>query len=707
LPSLSSASTTSTFQGPAVKKRRPDKRRPVNHERFDLSTLNEPQREAVLWEDGPLLVLAGAGSGKTRTIIYRIARLLRDGVRPDRILGMTFTNKAANEMRERLAALAGADGVQVQLSTFHSLAVRVLREETRAAGLKRGFCIYDTGDQLSLVRELLRQVRAADRRLDANRVLDQILRAKRGRRDEIEILNGDDYELAAFDLYPRYRAQMRAYNAVDFDDLLLLAEDVLAMPEPRARWASRFDELLVDEYQDTSPDQLRLLKILAGNTRNVCVVGDDDQSIYAWRGADPANILAFAEHFAGAHEVILDQNYRSTNNILDAANHVIKNNLHRKPKALWSAAGAGEPVDVVACSDADDECEFVVDQVQRLIALGTPRQAIAVLYRANVQSRVFEEAMALEHIPFRVVGGQAFFERKEVRDALAYLSVAQNPRDEVALRRIINVPPRGIGPTSVERLVTYGESTGKGLWVALTEASHLKDIPAAAVAGAHQLVEILTPAAQRLRRAKKGELAACTRELLKDLGLRDAVLAADDAPGLAERRLENLDEVFRSIDSFERTAREGVPLLADYLYSAALASRDEEAEEDPSGRVTLMTLHSAKGLEFPYVFLVGVEEELLPHKRTMDDVGGDLGEERRLFYVGMTRARKRLWLLWARRRVKHGKPIERSPSRFLQEIPDGPGVRRRNRDSPKGDAESEKLAGDFFKNMKAQLGITE
>ena len=290
---------------------------------------------------------------------------------------------------------------------------------------------------------------------------------------------------------------------------------------------------------------------------------------------------------------------------------------------------------------------------------------------------------------------------------MAYLSVALNPRDEIALRRIVNTPPRGIGPTSVERLVAHGEGTGRGLWVALQEASHLKDLPAAAVVGAQRLVGILGPAAARLRKAKKGELSVCTRELLKDLGLRDAVLAADDAPGLAERRLENLDEVLRSIESFERTAADGTPLLADYLYSAALASRDEEEEEDSSGRVTLMTLHSAKGLEFPFVFLVGVEEELLPHKRTMDDLGGDLGEERRLFYVGMTRARKRLWLVWARNRVKHGKPTQRSPSRFLQEISEGPGVRRRNRDNPKGDVESEKLADDFFKTMKAQLGIEE
>ncbi|MBI5510114.1 MAG: UvrD-helicase domain-containing protein [Deltaproteobacteria bacterium] len=675
-------------------------------ERFDLATLNEPQRQAVLHEGGPLLVLAGAGSGKTRTIIYRIARLIRDGVPAQRILGVTFTNKAAAEMRERLWSIAGGDGAKVRLSTFHSLAVAILKEELKAAGLKRGFCIYDTGDQLSLVRELMRQVRVADRRLDAARVLDLILRAKRERKAEIAIDTGDDYELAAFDLYPRYRAQLAAFNAVDFDDLLLLAEDVLDTPGPRERWSSRFDELLVDEYQDTSPDQLKLLKILAGSEKRVCVVGDDDQSIYAWRGADAKNILIFSNQFKGAREIVLDQNYRSTGFILAAANQVIKNNSGRKPKALWSDAGDGEPVDVVACTDPNDEAAFVVAQIQRLLADGEVKDEIAVLYRANVQSRIFEEELGVERIPFRVVGGQAFFERKEVKDALAYLTVAMNPRDEIALRRIINTPPRGIGPTSVLRLAAAGEASGRGLWSALKEAATVSDLPPQAVVGAAQLVGVVERSAPGLRRAKRGELSHLAGTLFQELGLRDHVLAADDAPGLAERRLENLDEVVRSLERFERSVAADVPILSEYLTSAALTNADEGEEEDQAGRVTLMTLHSAKGLEFRNVFLVGVEEELLPHQRTVDDAAGDLGEERRLFYVGMTRARRRLWLTHVKTRLKHGKPTPRTPSRFLQELPEGEGVRRRNRDDPKGDAESEKLAGDFFRNLRANLGIT-
>jgi len=544
--------------------------------------------------------------------------------------------------------------------------------------------------------------------LDAGRVLELILAAKRKRRTEIEILEGDDYEMAAFDLYPKYVQQMRAFNAVDFDDLLLLAEDVLDQEEPRRRWSERFEYLLVDEYQDTSPDQLKLLKILAGTEKNVCVVGDDDQSIYAWRGANPENILAFTRDFPGARDVVLDQNYRSTNNILRAANAVIANNQKRKPKSLWSAGGDGDPVDVVAVADGDEEATYIVGQIQRLLGEGVQRDAIAILYRSNLQSRIFEELLALDHIPFRVVGGQAFFERKEVRDALAFLSVVANPRDEIALRRIINVPPRGIGATSVERLVAHGEATGKGLWGALLDARNVKDLPHAAMQGAEQLVGLLNPLGERLRAVQPGQLASTCRDLFAGLGLRDAVLAADDAPGIAEKRLENLDEVMRSLEGFERNARVDDGLLSEYLLAAALASRnDQEEEEEAGGKVTLMTLHSAKGLEFPYVFLVGVEEELLPHKRTVDDLAGDIGEERRLFYVGMTRARKRLWLTWARHRNKHGKPTERSPSRFLQELPEGPGVRKRDQDNPKGDAESDKLAEDFFKKMRSQLGIAD
>ncbi|MEM6731516.1 MAG: UvrD-helicase domain-containing protein, partial [Myxococcota bacterium] len=372
--------------------------------RLDFTTLNPPQREAVDHSGTPLLVLAGAGSGKTRVITYRIARLLFDRIKAERILGVTFTNKAAREMRERMSGLVGRRGRDVHLSTFHSLGLTIVKEDYATVGLRRGFAIYDTSDQMSLLRELMRRVRVADRRLDTYKVLEKILATKRKRLDEVQIDWGDDYEFAAYELYPRYREQMKAYNAVDFDDLILLASDILSEPGKALKWSNRYDHILVDEYQDTSPDQLDLLRVLAGEGQNLCVVGDDDQSIYAWRGAAVDNILSFANHFRGAREVVLDQNYRSTSNILRAANAVIANNAARKEKSLWSASGDGEPVEVVGCGGAEDEAEFVAHTIHRMVYEGHKFDEFAVLYRSNTQNKVLEETMLLEKIPYRIVG---------------------------------------------------------------------------------------------------------------------------------------------------------------------------------------------------------------------------------------------------------------------------------------------------------------
>ncbi len=675
---------------------------------LDLSRLNPPQREAVLHEEGPLLVLAGAGSGKTRVIIHRVARLIERGVRPERILGVTFTNKAANEMRERLKGLVGRTAHSVHLSTFHALGLSILREEYEAAGLSAGFSIYDTGDQMGLVRELLRQTRVADRRLDAYKILECILAAKRKRLAEVEFDTGDDYELAAYDLYPRYVEQMRAYNAVDFDDLLLRAMTALENQGVRARWSQRYDFLLVDEYQDTSPDQLELLQVLAARHGNVCVVGDDDQAIYAWRGAAVDNILSFASNFPGTREIILDQNYRSTSNILASANAVIKNNAARKEKVLWSALGEGEPVQIVACGTAEDEAEMVIETIGKLVYDGAKHDDIAILYRANVQSQIFEETLALQHIPFRVVGGQSFFDRKEVRDAVAFLQVAQNPYDEVALRRIINVPHRGIGATSVERLVQYGERTGKGLWHAMNNAGADIDLPPAARAGLQSFVDTFGPIARELKQATRGSLGVTAHKLFDALGLRQSIIDADESPNVTAKRIENLEHVTRALERFEGYTEASGPLLTEFLRVSALTRGDSEPEDEDEkkGKVTLMTLHSAKGLEFPYVFLVGVEEELLPHKRTIE-MGLDFGEERRLCYVGMTRARKRLWMSYAKTRMRYGRLEPRTPSRFLDELPEPPVIERRDRESPPTEDEADAKADEFFAKMRATLGIEE
>lgn len=680
-------------------------RRGSTPETFDLSGLNAPQREAVEHHEGPLLVLAGAGSGKTRVIIYRIARLIYDGVPAEKILGVTFTNKAAKEMRQRLSALVGRRASKVTLSTFHALGLTILKEEHAGVGLRAGFCIYDTSDQLSLLRDLMRQVKVADRRLDASKVLDIVLRTKRERREEVELQWGDDYEMAAYDLYPKYVAQMRAFNAIDFDDLLLLSQDLLAMPDVRARWAERFDFLLVDEYQDTSPDQLELVRALAGPEQNVCAVGDDDQAIYAWRGAAVDNILSFSRHFTPTKEVVLDQNYRSTGNILAAANAIISNNTQRKLKKLWSGGGAGAPVEVVQCQDEEDEATFGVETIRRLNYEGVPYGDIAVLYRSNVQSRLFEETLALERVPYRVVGGQAFFDRKEVRDAMAFLTAVHNPEDEVAIRRIINVPPRGIGAASLDRLVEFGEKYRIGLWGALQAADNVPDLPKPAAAGARALVDTLTPYAERLQAATPGEAAPLVRDLFAQLHLKDAILQADDSPSIATRRLENLEEVQNAVGRFEQRMESREPPLGEFLRASALVRSADDDEEALANQVTLMTLHSAKGLEFPYVLMVGVEEELLPHRRSLE-MGGELSEERRLCYVGITRARKHLWLTLARHRRKHGKMVERSPSRFLEELPSGEGVKRWSRDAaPVTEEDQDVKAQEFFARMRAQLGI--
>ena len=680
---------------------------PSRSGKLSLDGLNEPQRCAVMHRDGPLLVLAGAGSGKTRVIIYRIARLIDVGVPADAILGVTFTNKAAAQMRQRLTALVGRAASRVTLSTFHALGLTILKEEYAAAGLRPQFCIYDTADQLSLIRDIMRQIKVADRRLDAGRILDLILATKRARRSEVELLWGDDYELAAFDLYPRYLSQMKAFNAIDFDDLILRSQDVLSDAHVRQRWSARFTYVLVDEYQDTSPDQLALVRALAGTAQNVCAVGDDDQSIYGWRGAAADNILSFSRHFNHAQEVVLEQNYRSTGNILHIANGVIKHNLKRKQKVLFTSGGAGAPVQRVECVDDTDEANFVSETIRTLTADGVSYRDIAVLYRSNVQSRIFEETLALERQPYRVVGGQAFFDRKEVRDAMSFLAAAQNPADEVALRRIVNVPPRGIGSVSLERLTAHGEQQGMGLWGALQKASEVSGLPPAAQAGAAELVAFLRTA-DVLRHAPRGEAAGVAANLFERLKLKDAILAADDAPSMCTRRLENLEQVVSALARFEQRSEGKGPILADFLHASALVREPDEGP--PEDEITLMTLHSAKGLEFKVVFFVGMEEELLPHRKSIEDSASAgpqaLSEERRLCYVGMTRARERLYLCWARHRIVRGKPVPRQMSRFISDLPDDAALRSINRSTHESDPVSDDQAAQaFFKKMRAQFGI--
>jgi DNA helicase-2/ATP-dependent DNA helicase PcrA len=636
---------------------------------LDLSTLNPPQREAVTTTEGPLLVLAGAGSGKTRVIAHRVAWLLWNGVDPRAVLAVTFTNKAAGEMKERVVALAGEPGKGVFVSTFHSFGLWLVQEEHKAAGLPKRFSIADAGDQLAIVKRCMRDVKVDDRAFDPKKVLWLISGAKNALKKRIEPRpagQGDDYDLVAAEVFPRYEQALRAQRAVDFDDLIALPVAILkAHPEVRARLQERFRYLLVDEYQDTNRCQLELLKLVAGERRNVCAVGDDDQAIYGWRGAEVKNILRFERHFPGAREVRLEQNYRSTGNVLACANAVIAKNAERKAKRLWTQAGAGPPVEVAALETEEDEARFVAARISELRAEGRSLADFAVLYRLNAQSRPVEEALRELGAKYRVHGGPAFFDRAEVRDLLAYLKLCASPDDEVSLSRVVNVPARGIGDASMERLHAWALEHGLAPFEALARAAEVPGLPRSAAERMADFVRLVARYAEDFR---KGPLAETARRLVAELDLYAHVRASVKSVEAGSRKVDALDGLVRSLEGYEqRSARR--PSLPQWLARLALDSRDEEDPEEAEG-VTLMTLHAAKGLEFPVVFLVGVEEDLLPVAGIQGEAR-DLQEERRLAYVGITRARERLFISRARTRLKRGKLLARTPSRFLEDLPEG------------------------------------
>jgi DNA helicase-2/ATP-dependent DNA helicase PcrA len=643
---------------------------------LDLSVLNPPQRDAVTHGDGALLVLAGAGSGKTRVITYRVARLCERGVPPERICALSFTNKAAGEMRERASDLVGRrDAARLTMSTFHSLGLAILKQEKAALGFSRGFTIYDGSDQLGTVREILRDVKVDDRRFDPKAILHRISRAKNAfvAPDAYAGDDDNDYDEVTRLVYPRYQAALRQFAAVDFDDLITETVRLIERdPEVRARWGARFWYLLVDEYQDTNRAQLMLVRALAAERANVTVVGDDDQSIYAWRGAEAANILEFERHFPGARMVKLEQNYRSTPTILAAANAVIRNNAVRHDKTLFSDRRAGDRIVMAVAADAETEAKFVCDEIERLRLEEQRRyRDVAVLYRSNIQARAFEEMLRGRRMSYELVGGQEFYERKEVKDVIAYLKLALNPRDDISLRRIINYPARGIGAATVDRLAQWAAARQVPLSNAVERVDTIENMSASArtaVAGFAQLVHEVR------RRLGEGAIVEAARELVEAIGLYDDLRAAAPTATAAQRRVDNVEDFLRGV-GLQQDRKAGADALGDYLHVISLRANDDDDEQGGGDRITLMTLHGAKGLEWPVVFLVGVEEELLPHARTLypqgPDVAGeaDVSEERRLAYVGITRARERLYLSRALTRRKHGKDRPRSPSRFLQEIP--------------------------------------
>ena len=629
--------------------------------KLDLSLLNRPQREAVLHAEGPLLVLAGAGSGKTRVIAHRVVHLIERGVPPATILAVTFTNKAAAEMRQRVAKLRGrTKGVGPEVSTFHAFGYSLVKRFARELGLGPRLAVADSSDQLSILKQVLKQVQIDDRKFDTYRLLALISTAKgEGRAPEpLAEGRGDDYDLAVHLVFDRYQRSLRAMGMVDFDDLLALPVQLLTQdPARRALLQAEFRHLLVDEYQDTNALQLKLLKLLVAPPFNLCAVGDDDQSIYGWRGAVLSNILGFERHFPGAREVRLTQNYRSTGAILKCANAVIRENPNRKDKELWTDRGDGDLVEVITLPGEDEEARFVAERIAELRTLGRPLQDIAVLFRTNAQSRPFEEALRSADLPYDVVGGPSFFERKEVRDLVAYLKLCANPDDEVALLRIVNVPARGIGEASIDKLRARAMAEQIGLRATLAQGDRYPEL-AQVVPKLAAFLALLDELRQLFRTLPLG---AAARALIERVGL-----GPPESEQGAGRARELLEYVCRSLDEAQTRSRDAT--LPGWLSRLALDGRHEEAAPGDGGRCVLMTLHAVKGLEFPVVFLVGLEEGLLPHGGMQGQLP-DLEEERRLCYVGITRAREKLTLTHAAGRERRGSSVPRTPSRFLAVLP--------------------------------------
>ena len=665
---------------------------------MDLSRLNPPQREAVVSTEGPLLVLAGAGSGKTRVITHRIVHLLDRGVPARSILAVTFTNKAASEMKERVVHLAGRRANAVTLSTFHAFGADVLRGHIFRIGWPKKFAITDTGDQLAIIRRAMRERQIDDRAFDARKVLVLISRAKNsGKPPEPKAEGqGDDYDLIASEVFPLYQLALKAMGAVDFDDLIVLPTQLFrACPDVAELYRARFRYLMVDEFQDTNHSQLELLTELAGERRNVCAVGDDDQCIYSWRGAEVENILHFERHFPGAKEVRLEQNYRSSPVILDASNAVIEKNPARRAKRMWTDRTGGAKIRHVTAPTEEEEARFVGREIQRCIAEGVPADDIAVLYRTNGQARPIEESLRERGIAYEVIGGSEFFDRREVKDVIAYLKVIANPRDEVSLLRIVNVPARGIGDVTMERLRRFAHESQTTVWDAMTAAGQVPDLSPGTAAKVADFQSMVTRYRDRF---SGGALSQSVRALLDEIGFHDAARLASTSAKVVERKLQSVNGLLASVEAYENREEKKADLLT-YLNRLSLDSREEE--EGPSQRrVALMTLHSAKGLEYRWVFLIGVEEDLLPHGG-MQGEPQNLEEERRLCYVGMTRAKEMLVLSRAAVRVKRGKEVPRTPSRFLQDIPEAL-IEVMDLDQPPPGPPSEQEL-NFFARMKEKF----
>ena len=644
-----------------------------------LKSLNDVQREAVQHANGPLLILSGAGSGKTRVITHRIAYLIKHhDISPFRILAVTFTNKAANEMKERLDTLVeGGVSRELWVSTFHATCARILRrdieklsENAESEGVSRSkkraytrdFTIFDTGEQATLVKDVLRQLNYSDKQYNPRAVLSLISRAKNESisPQKYEIIADGYFERVVAEVYPLYQDALRLNNSLDFDDLLLFTVELLNKnTEVCQFYRDKFEYILVDEYQDTNRCQYELVRLLTGTKQNICVVGDDDQSIYAFRGADIRNILDFEQDYPNTRVLRLEQNYRSTQNILDAAWNVVQNNKARKPKKLWTEQEDGELIICYEAMDESDEAGYVGTQIEDWHAEDVDYKDFAVFYRTNAQSRIFEEAFRAANIPYQIVGGVGFYDRMEIKDLLAYLRVMCNPSDSMSLRRIINVPSRGIGATTLERLINFAAAEDITLFEAVQRVDEITTINRGLQTKVKRFAKIFDEFDATVFPANALDYVLKVTSYLKNLEAQNTIEA--------QNRVENIEELINAVIEYEDNEPE--PSLSHYLENIALIADIDTMETDSTDMVTLMTLHSAKGLEFPFVFIVGMEEGYLPHQRSMD-TESELEEERRLCYVGITRAMEQLYLSHARSRRTFRETEYRVPSRFVAEIPE-------------------------------------
>jgi superfamily I DNA/RNA helicase len=719
-------------------------------QKLDLSKLNADQKSAVLHTEGPLLILAGAGSGKTNTMCHRIAYLICEkGVPPSAVLGLSFTNKASTELKERVQHQVGKvlgpkSTSGLVISTFHSLCVRILREFGNRLGYTPQFSILDPSDQQAIVREILKYIKIDEKKFDPSWVLFQIGQAKNKflSGDEaasfFNSLKGpkvayDDYSIALQSVFPKYVERLKLQNSMDFDDLLFNAVTLLEQfPDVRETLSRRFRYIMVDEYQDTNPAQFRLLEALTSTHNNICVVGDDDQSIYAWRGADPTHILHFDQYFAGTKKVILNQNYRSTEMILKAANEVIAKNSKRYPKSLWSNRGEGHPIHMVAVEDDRAEATFVVEKIvekasQDQVDGAAPRyKRFAILYRSNAQSRIFEEQLRLHSVPYKLVGALSFIDRKEVKDLLCYWKLILNPNDDAAARRVVNWPARGVGKTTIQTIHEKAVASHLSFFQAMQEPDLQAGFNERAKNGIGAFLKVVNDLREKLVKiervfysetapAEESFLVAVSETLkqgLESIGVKIALHNEDDDIAKAAKRFENIEALVHAIGLMEKSDswKTGLDVLQEYVSQLILNAKEEAKDEDEMDQnaITLMTLHGSKGLEFPIVFLVGLEDGCLPHQRTIDE-GADLSEERRLFYVGMTRAQDELFLVRAKNRIRYGKPVPRNACRFLEDVPAELLIERDESSTPefKSKEAEEKHEADvmnFFAEIQKRLG---